>query len=441
MIPVILSGGSGTRLWPVSRQKLPKQFCSIFEKSLQDKTFLRCRELGNPWLITSKKLEVLTERSLAQLGAGDRTRVVYEPVGKNTAPAIAVLCKLAQNLNLENEVAGVFPSDHLIGKEKVFKDVVKFAAEVAEKNKVVTLGITPSYPETGYGYIQTKAVKLQERGAFKAYSVVKFHEKPSLDKAKEFVSQQSFSWNAGIFVFKVAHMIELFKKHQPLMWSLVDALDTELSNLQEIYEKVQSISIDYAIMEKLSEEELACVPADFGWSDVGSWDAVSEMVPSQQIIEVKSEGNFVFGDKQKSYSVIGADNLILVDTDDALLVIQKGQSQDVRYVVEALNQEQPRLTQEHTYVYEEWGYREKLKGASQSEATRLLVNPEGVLTDEQRRGSLCLWTIVAGEGMLIMSTGEQRLVSGTQVSLKAGEKFQVINTGKGELEIFEVQSR
>lgn len=265
MIPVILSGGSGTRLWPVSRQQIPKQFCEIFDEALQTTTLRRSLKLGTPWVITGKALKVLTEMEIARLGAKN-VEVIYEPFGKNTAPAIAVLCQRLLQQGLQNEVVGVFPSDHLIANEADFIKVVEFAASVAEQNKIVTLGITPSYPETGYGYIQTKAVSLKEEGSLKAYSVVKFHEKPDLEKAKEFVAQGSFSWNAGIFIFKVSHMIELFQKFQPAMWNLVSTLNADSSNLEEIYSNVQSISIDYAIMENLSANELACVPCEFGWN-------------------------------------------------------------------------------------------------------------------------------------------------------------------------------
>lgn len=436
MIPVILSGGSGTRLWPVSRQNLPKQFCSIFDMSLQDKTFIRCRELGTPWLITSQKLQTLTERSLAQLDSDAQTKVIYEPVGKNTAPAIAVLCKVALNLNLANEIAGVFPSDHLIGKEKTFKEVVAFATSVAATNKIVTLGITPSYPETGYGYIQTKAVKLLEQGPFRAYSVVKFHEKPTLDKAREFISQQSFSWNSGIFVFKISHMIDLFKQHQPAMWAAVEKLNTDFSNLADVYDQVQGISIDYAIMEKLSDSELACIPADFGWSDVGSWDAVSELVASKDVTEIKAEGTFVFGPSQKNYSVIGADNLILVDTDDALLVIQKGQSQDVRYVVDAVNQGQPELAKNHSYAYFKWGYTEDLKPSESSRARRVIVNPNSEWSD--RAPHALHWTVVRGTGSVGLNGQTHELESGKYLSVPAGVEFSLKSQGNF-IEIIEIQ--
>ncbi|MBO9668402.1 MAG: mannose-1-phosphate guanylyltransferase/mannose-6-phosphate isomerase, partial [Bdellovibrio sp.] len=156
MIPVVLSGGSGTRLWPVSRQHLPKQFCTIFEKPLQTMTLQRCQRMGTPWIVTSRALQTLTEINLKDNGMNG-VQVVYEPYGKNTAPAIAVLCKLLQTQGKDGEIVGIFPSDHLISKEEAFLTVVNFAKTVAADNKVVTLGITPSYPETGYGYIPTRA--------------------------------------------------------------------------------------------------------------------------------------------------------------------------------------------------------------------------------------------------------------------------------------------
>ncbi len=274
MIPVILSGGSGTRLWPVSRQTLPKQFCNLFGESLQGMTLKRCAPLGKPWIVTGAVVKEQTEINMKQ--AQVEANVLYEPFGKNTAPAIATLCQVLLTRGHGQESVAVFPSDHLVRKEELFRRLISFAGEVAQTKKVVTIGITPTYPETGYGYIQTNNKPLHANGEVTAFSVLKFHEKPSLESAVGFLQQNSFCWNAGIFVFQVHFMIELFKKHQPEMWSIVSRLKSDLSNLSEIYSEVQNISIDYAIMERLSEEELACIPAELGWSDVGSWDAMAQ---------------------------------------------------------------------------------------------------------------------------------------------------------------------
>lgn len=438
MIPVVLSGGSGTRLWPVSRQQIPKQFSEIFEEALQTSTLRRSLKLGSPWVITGQALKVLTEMEFAKLKASD-VEVIYEPKGKNTAPAIAVLCKKLLQKNKQEEVIGIFPSDHLISNEVEFIRVANFAASVAAQNKVVTLGITPSYPETGYGYIQTKAVSIKDEGGLKAYSVVKFHEKPDLEKAKEFVAQGSFSWNAGIFFFKASHMIELLKKFQPKLWDQVNALKEDSSNLGEIYEQVQSISIDYAIMENLGANELACVPSDFGWNDVGSWDAVAELKKSMPHLNVKSDGNFVFGLPDKHYSFVGVDDVMVVDTLDALMIVKKGHSQDVRHVVEALNQVKSRLLVEHKYEYRPWGYFEILRDTDSFKSKVIRVNPKAQLSYQSHKMREEHWTITKGAGEVVLNDEVIKVQAGSHIHIPTGAKHRMRNTGDETLEFVEVQ--
>lgn len=438
MIPVVLSGGSGTRLWPVSRAHMPKQFCEIFGEPLQTLTLKRCQKMGQPWIVTGKSLQTLTELNLKQNNMND-VHVVYEPMGKNTAPAIAILCKLLALQNKAQEIVGIFPSDHLIAKEAAFLKVAEFAASVAQQDRVVTLGITPSYPETGYGYIQTKAVSLKESSGLKAYEVVKFHEKPDLEKAKEFLSQGSFSWNAGIFIFKVSHMVSLFKKHQPEMWALVEGLKADASNLGDIYQNVKSISIDYAIMEKLTGEELACIPSEFGWSDVGSWDAVASLEKGNEVINVKGDGNFVFGPKEKNYSFVGLDDVIVVDTQDALMLVKKEHSQDVRYVVEALNQRGSTLTKDHVYEYRPWGYFEILKDTENFKSKVIRVNPHSQLSYQSHAKREEHWTITQGAGEVVLNDEVIPVKAGTHIHIPLGAKHRMRNNTDQILEFVEVQ--
>lgn len=439
MIPVVLSGGSGTRLWPVSRQQMPKQFCDIFGKPLQTLTLERCEKMGAaPWIVTSQALKTLTELNLQQNGL-TQTQVIYEPFGKNTAPAIAVLCQVLLSQGLGEEIAGVFPSDHLITEEAKFLDVVKFASAVAATQRVVTLGIKASYPETGYGYIQTEAKSLRQDGEWAAFPVVKFHEKPQLEKAKEFLAQGNFSWNAGIFVFKVAHMAGLFQRHQPEMWALVSTLKKDLSNLEEIYSQVQNISIDYAIMEKLSGQELTCIPAEFGWSDVGSWDAVAQLRKSKDMIEVQATGNFVFGKEGKSYSAIGVQDVIVVDTADALLLMKKGSSQEVRHVVEALNKEKSSLTKDHIFEYRPWGYFEILKDTDNFKSKVIRVNPQSQISYQSHARREEHWTITQGSGEVVLNDEVIPVQAGSHIHIPQGAKHRIRNNTDKPLEFVEVQ--
>ena len=273
----------------------------------------------------------------------------------------------------------------------------------------------------------------------KAYSVVKFHEKPSLEKAKEFLSQGSFSWNAGIFVFKAEHMAGLFEKHQPAMWKLVSTLQSDLTNLDEIYSKVQSISIDYAIMEKLSGEELACIPSEFGWNDVGSWDAVAALQDGHEVLNVKGQDNFVFGDEKKSYSMIGMEDVIVVDTKDAMMIVKKGMSQDVRHVVEELTQQKSALIKEHVFEYRPWGYFEILKDTDTFKSKVIRVNSHAQISYQSHAKREEHWTITQGSGEVVLNDKVISVKAGDHIHIPLQAKHRIRNTTDQTLEFVEVQ--
>ncbi|RYZ86358.1 MAG: mannose-1-phosphate guanylyltransferase, partial [Proteobacteria bacterium] len=239
MIPVILSGGSGSRLWPVSRQSYPKQFCELLDESLFNKTIQRLKPLGSPWVITVKEMKILTERSLKDLGV-PLDQSIYEPFGRNTAPAVALVCKRIDLLKRANEVVGIFPADHLIDDESKFQSLVKEGEKLAKEGHVVTLGIQPTYPATGYGYIETSG-SFGPRVA-NALKATGFREKPNEPTAREFLERGGFYWNAGMFIFRASTMIELFKKYAPEIWEVIDSLKSDLSNVDEVYRAVRSTS-------------------------------------------------------------------------------------------------------------------------------------------------------------------------------------------------------
>ncbi|MGE3756404.1 MAG: mannose-1-phosphate guanylyltransferase, partial [Pseudobdellovibrionaceae bacterium] len=342
MIPVIISGGSGTRLWPVSRTQFPKQFCHLWDQSLFELTLGRCGKLGTPRVLTTVTLKDLTQKKLRQFSL-DTESSLFEPLARNTAPAVAWLCHSFLQQSMGDEVVGIFPADQLIEKESTFVNVIRMAEKFALQGKVVTIGIEPTFPATGFGYIQTETKALEKNGELAAYSVLKFHEKPDVKTAQRFLNDGGFHWNAGIFVFQVKTMAGHFEKHQPELWKKVSQIKADGSNLKEVYEKLEKISVDHGIMEKLKSHELVCVPADLGWSDVGSWDAVAEISAKDKksnnlVSEIHGKGNSVFPVTEKSYALLGVEDLIVVDTEDALLISKKGQSQDVRLVVDEMIQ-------------------------------------------------------------------------------------------------------
>ena len=446
MIPVVISGGSGTRLWPVSRSQFPKQFCQLFDQPLQSMTLKRCQKLGTPWVLTGASLKILTEINLKQLGLSE-TRAVYEPFGKNTGPAIAVLCQLMSLQGQGQEVVGIFPSDHLIRNEKVFNEAVRFGEEWAQKNAVVTLGITATYPETGYGYIQSSKL-IGEGHGLKAFAVEKFHEKPSLEKAESFLAEGGFSWNAGIFVFKVDIMIGHFKKHQPALWKTVESLKKDLSNMEAIYQKLPNISLDYAVMEHLSGADLVCIPSEMGWNDVGSWDAVAlegnyesgnAFNSLAEVTAERSKNNYIYSQDKKTVALVHVDDLLVVDTGDSLLIAKKGTSQDVKKIVEDLTKKNSTKVKAHDFEDRPWGRFEILKDTKDFKSKIILVNPMQQISYQSHAKREEHWIITQGEGEVVLNDQILPVKKGTHVHIPLGAKHRIRNTTQKPLYFVEVQ--
>lgn len=443
-IPVILSGGSGTRLWPISRTKYPKQFCELLDKPLQTLTIERLQKYGQGLLVTSEKLRDMTEKDIIQ-NKLQIEKVLYEPVGKNTAAAVALACQYLLLTQRGSEVVGVFSSDALILKEQEFDLALEAAVKSANLNFVVTLGIKPRNPETGFGYIQLKERALNTQTAAE---VIKFHEKPNLAKAEAFLSDGHFFWNAGIFIFKVSKMIELFKQHEPELWNSVSELKLDLSNLNEIYLKIKNISIDYAIIEKLAPTELRCVPCDVSWSDVGSWDAMVEATEGlpftanslkKQPVQISAKANSVFSKQKKKYSVVGCDDLIVVDTADALMICKKGQSQKVKDLVDTLKISDEKLVSEHVFENRPWGRFEILRDEDHYKSKIIRVEPGQRLSYQSHAKRAEHWVIVRGEAIVVLNDKEHLLKQGDHIFIPQGAKHRIMNRSQSLVEFIEVQ--
>lgn len=476
-VPVVLSGGSGTRLWPVSRKAYPKQFCDLFGgKSLYERTLARLRPLGTPWTITTQDLKVLTDRALKAAGF-ERTDVLFEPMGRNTAPAIGLLCRVLELRGQASAVAGVFPADQLIENESAFHTAVREAIVWAERGDVVTLGLTPTYPATGYGYIETTsdvAMASAVKGAT-ARKAVRFREKPNAATAAEFIKAGGFFWNAGMFVFKVQTMIDLLKQNAQGVWAPLAELKSDLSNLKECYARVQAISIDYAVMEKLASH--VTIPCPFDWSDVGSWDAIAEVSGKSAgvaaggtieaaPIEVNARGNFVFrasagtgldverairngksgpgsaapATTQKTVAITGVDDLVVVETTDALLIAKKGTSEKVKDVVERLvaTPAAHRATQ-HDFDIRPWGGFEVLRDTERFKSKVLTVNPGAQISYQSHAKRAEHWIITAGSGEVVLDDKVIPVQTGSHVFIPIGAKHRIRNTGNEMIEFVEVQ--
>ena len=443
-IPVILSGGSGTRLWPISRTKYPKQFCELLDKPLQTLTIERLQKYGSGLLVTSERLKDLTEKDIIQNHLKIE-KVLYEPSGKNTAAAVALACKYLELTGRANEVVGVFSSDALILKEQEFEQALNAAVESATDNFIVTLGIQPRSPEIGFGYIQ---VKERAVNTSKATEVLIFHEKPTLDKAQSFLADGHYFWNAGIFVFKVQRMIDLFRQHEPEIWALLADLKPDLSQLDAIYSKMKNISLDYAIIEKLSSSELRCVPCDIGWSDVGSWDALVEVTEGTQFtstglkkqpVQIAAKANSVFSKQKKKYGIIGCDDLIVVDTADALMICKKGESQKVKDLVDTLKLNDEKITAEHVFENRPWGRFEILHDEPYFKSKIIRVEPQQKLSYQSHAKRSEHWVIVKGEGVVVLNDKEHILKQGEHIFIPQGAKHRILNRTDSMVEFIEVQ--
>ena len=356
LIPVILSGGAGTRLWPLSWGDHPKQFLPLVSKrTLIQETLLRLKGLeigcpivscgeGHRFMVAQQLGEILDEVVLSDSTA---PTILLEPMAKNTAPAIAVACCAAIKQD-KDAVVVVLPSDHVIADVKTFQKAVKKAVVNAEKGYLVTFGIVPTFPATGYGYV--KASGSETDGA---YTLEKFVEKPCLEKAQEYLASGEYAWNSGMFVFKASVFLDELKTHNPQMAGLAiksyekATVETDFIRLDsEAFGQIKGDSIDYAVMEKTIKGKI--VKLNAGWDDVGSWSALYDIskkdenmnvIKGDDVIALDTTSSYIRGGK-RTIATIGLDNVVIVDSDDSLLVAAKGKIQDVKKVAEIIKSRQ-----------------------------------------------------------------------------------------------------
>lgn len=446
MIPVILSGGSGTRLWPVSRASYPKQFCEFYDRSFLRNSMDRLKSFGKPHILTVESMRNLTLKTLLDSGY-DRSQAIYEPFGKNTGPAVGLLCHWMVLNGHEQEVVGVFPADHLVTREDQFQKAVSLAVECAEQGELVTLGIQPTYPATGYGYIEVTQEVFKEGAEHTAFVVQGFREKPDEALASEFVDSGHYFWNAGMFVFKVSRMVELFKEYLPDMWRRIETIKKDLSNLKHVYANLESVSLDYGLMEKLQRQ--ICIPCEIGWSDVGSWDEISrisedqnKMVTDSKAINFsyEADSNYVYAVKEKVVSLIGVHDLIVVDTPDALLVTRKGESQKVREVVQEIRQRGLVQATEHPFEIRPWGGFEVLLDSPSHKVKTIHVEPDSQLSYQSHEKRSEHWVVVRGEAEVTLN-GEVKVVHcGESIYIPKGTKHRIRNPKSEMLVFIEVQT-
>ncbi|MBC8526544.1 MAG: mannose-1-phosphate guanylyltransferase [Candidatus Cloacimonetes bacterium] len=348
MIALIMAGGIGTRFWPLSTKNKPKQFLNILgNRSMIQQTVDRISsqtDYKNIYVVTNYEQKELVKEHLPQLPAEN---IIAEPVGRNTAACIGLGAILLSDKYTADETMLVLPADHYIGKPEKFLEIVSFASRFAKESKnLITFGIKPTFPATGYGYIESEE-KITD-GKFPIYTVKRFKEKPDLETAKAFVSSGYFFWNSGMFLWRIDAILDAIQKYMPALFLNLTKIKELLKNkrcskIKEIYQNLESIPIDIGIMEKA--ENATVIPIDIDWNDIGSWQAVYDLMPKDEngncftgnIINHNSKNNYILSEnKKKTIALAGVENLIIVDTKEALLICKKEKSQDVKKIVEIL---------------------------------------------------------------------------------------------------------
>jgi len=453
MIPVILSGGSGTRLWPVSRRAHPKPFMKLVDgESLAEKTFRRALGVAGPnpvLTVTSRDYYFYTRDLYFRVDGEQHDHpFLLEPIGRNTAPAIALAARYVQDAHGPDALMLVLPADHLVRDISSFQAAVEEARSLAVRGYLVTFAIHPTHPETGYGYIRMGA-PIDGSGGF---DVSAFVEKPDLETAGEYVSSGEYGWNSGMFCFGAGAYLEALAEHAPEIdrcvadcWDAMDRDGPAMEIPQDLFERCPSDSIDYAVMEKASR--CAVVRADFGWSDIGSWKAMSELYESDEAgnriqgkaVLVESTGCFVqSGDRL--VAAVGVNDLVIVDAGDAVLVANKDRVQDVKEVVNQLSDLKDEAAEFHTTVFRPWGSYSILEDAADCKVKRLVVKPGQVLSLQMHRKRAEHWTVIRGVAKVRLGDREFLLNPNESTYIPLETLHRLENPGTEDVHLIEVQT-
>jgi mannose-1-phosphate guanylyltransferase/mannose-6-phosphate isomerase len=450
--PVILSGGYGTRLWPLSRAALPKQLLPLVtEKTMLQETALRVAgwpEMQPPLLVCGDEHRFLVAEQLRQAGIKP-TAILLEPEGRNTAPAVAAAAEFLIARDPEAMML-VLPADHLIEDVDAFHAAVGNAADVAVKEgALVTFGIEPTAAETGYGYIRRGAAMPGFDGC---YAVDRFVEKPDAATAQGFLDEGGYSWNSGMFLFEASRYLEELRRHAPAIAEHAAAAvsarhgDLDFCRLEvSAFAACPSDSIDYAVMEHT--KHAVVVPAALGWSDVGSWSAL------WQVQKGDDDGNVLRGDvyvdgvrdslvraESRMVALIGVENLVVIETDDAVLVAHKDKVQQVKQVVDHLKRAQRSEHLNHTRVYRPWGYYEGIDAGSRFQVKRIMVKPGEKLSLQMHHHRAEHWVVVRGTARITCGETVKLLSENESTYIPIGVTHRLENPGKMPLDIIEVQS-
>ncbi|MGL6364961.1 mannose-1-phosphate guanylyltransferase/mannose-6-phosphate isomerase [Aeromonas veronii] len=450
LIPAIMCGGSGSRLWPVSREQHPKPFIKLSDnQSFLQKAFLRGAKLSDiseVLTITNRDLYFKTLDSFKEVNSNEiQTSFILEPYGRNTAAAVASAAIYVCDKYGDDAIVLVLAADHLITEQTAFADAVSRAIELAKTGRLVTFGIKPNTPETGYGYIEAKGS-----------DVLRFVEKPTLDRAKEYLESGRFFWNSGMFCFKASTIIAEMDLHCPEVLMATKACFDKSDSVQskkvkhinldpDTFIHVPDISIDYAVMEKSGN--VSVVPCDIGWSDIGSWAAISELhqadgdgntVQGHAILHATS--NCYISSEDRVIGAVGLENLVIVDTADALLVAHKESSQDVKLIYNHLKTINNDAYKIHRTVYCPWGRYTLLEVGERFKIKRLEVKPGASLTMQMHHHRNEHWVVLSGVAEVFYEDQISLLTANQSTYIPAGHRHQLKNPGLIDLVMLEVQT-
>ncbi len=452
--PVILAGGSGTRLWPLSRSRYPKQLINLVgPHSLLQNTIRRlegAREAAAPVVICNDDHRFMVADQLRQAGLKPEA-IILEPVGRNTAPALAVAA-IRATAQGDDPVLLILPSDHHIEHIDRFQQVVAAGLDHARQGRLITFGIVPETPETGYGYIKMGDPLVSTGGDRSAVAIAAFVEKPDLEKARQYVASKAYCWNSGMFMFKASRVLAELERFAPEIVAACrkavanGIVDLDFFRLdQATFAACPSDSIDYAVMEKTANG--AMIPLAAGWNDLGSWEALWQVSPKDAGGNVV-RGDVVLHDVGNSYlhaehrliAAVGLSDHIVVETSDAVLISPRDRVQDVKGLVDALKAQDREETRTHQRLYRPWGTVDQLVKGEQFQVNRLIVQPGGALSLQRHAKRSEHWIVVRGAALV--TRGEERfeLRADSSTYISAGIPHRLENPGQGPLELIEVQT-
>ena len=452
MIPVVMSGGSGTRLWPYSRKLYPKQLLPVVDESstMLQATLSRLDGLdglAEPIVVCNEEHRFIVAEQLRQEGVAQAS-IVLEPFGRNTAPAIAVAAIQAKNLGQSDQVLLVLAADHVITQEAAFHQAIEVANKAAKAGELVTFGIVPTHPETGFGYIQRGAQASSEG----VYGVSQFVEKPSAEIAKGYVDSGEYYWNSGMFMFTAERYLAELAKHAPDMLAACEkavageAPDLDFIRLdRDAFAACPDDSVDYAVMEKA--DNVVVVPLDAGWSDVGSWTGVWDVCDKDEqgnvlkgdVIAKDTRNCYVQGER-KLVTTLGLTNVAVVETDDAILVADMAKVQDVKSIVADLKAADRNEANLHRKVYRPWGYYDSIDSGERFQVKRIVVKPGAQLSLQMHHHRAEHWIVVSGTALVTNGDKDILLTENQSTYIPLGVKHRLENPGAIDLELIEVQS-